>query len=810
LTSRLIRLEYSSTEQFEDRPSQVFWHRRQPVPQYTATMGEGRLEIATEQLRLRYKPGGAGFAADSLSIELLGSGVTWHYGDRDPRNLEGTARTLDKAGGRIKLEPGLVSRSGWSLVDDSASLVFDADGWIAPRGVGGRAGGAAGPRSLDLYFFGYGCAYEECLCDFRKVAGQVPLLPRWALGNWWSRYWAYSQDELIELMLEFERHEVPLSVCVVDVDWHIVFLEGAEAYQGARLPWWLRRRKPAPGVPSEGFTSGWAGYTWNRDLFPDPDQFLCWLHGKGLHAGLNLHPAEGVHPHEARYAEMARALGIDPSSRTPVAFDIAEPRFARAYFEILHHPLEQQGVDFWWIDWQAGQKSTMPGLDPLWWLNHLHFYDLGRDGRRRPLILSRWGGLGNHRYPIGFSGDAVVTWESLAFQPYFTATAANVGFGWWSHDIGGHVGGIEEPELYARWVQLGVFSPILRLHAAKSLYHDRRPWVHGADVLRVAREAMQLRHALIPYLYTMAWRDHSAGIPLVRPMYHSHPRDEEAYHCPDQYYFGSELVVAPHVKEHDHATRLSRQVAWLPAGDWFDFFSGQHYPGGGWHARYGDLDDLPVWARAGAIVPLGPRTGWGGIENPDHLVIHVFGGADNRFELYEDEGETARYASGHGCVTEFSQAWQGGQLEFRILPARGDVALIPAARQYTLLFKGICRPSAVFARLNGSPLPLQASYDAQTETLSVGPLAVGRDDEFAITLAAESASLLSKRDRAAETCRRLLWPFRLDPRIKGRIDRQLDEILADPNLLGDYSLYLQPSQAVALAETVLGRALDRR
>ena len=321
-------------------------------------------------------------------------------------------------------------------------------------------------------------------------------------------------------------------------------------------------------------SSGWTGYTWNRELFPDPAAFIAELHERGLRTALNLHPAEGIHPHEEQYETMAQLMDIDPESEIPVKFEIGDSHFAKAYFEQLHHPYEEQGIDFWWLDWQQGTVSGLPGLDPLWWLNHLHFYDLARDGIKRPFIFSRWGGLGNHRYPIGFSGDTHVTWDSLAFQPYFTATAANVNYGWWSHDIGGHMDGVEDPELYARWVQYGVFSPILRLHSTNNPYHERRPWGYDAEIERVTSAALRLRHALIPYLQTMAWRNHVESIPLARPMYYDHPLDEQAYHCPDQYLFGSELVAAPFISPADPDTRLSRQVVWLPLGDWFDFFSG--------------------------------------------------------------------------------------------------------------------------------------------------------------------------------------------------------------------------------------------
>ena len=407
-------------------------------------------------------------------------------------------------------------------------------------------------------------------------------------------------------MRDFQSHEIPLSVCIVDMDWHI--------------------------TDTGNDSSGWTGYTWNRELFPDAQRFIAWLHEQGLRTALNLHPADGVYPHEEQYARMAQTLGVDPAQQQPIDFDIADPKFMQAYFEILHHPYEQLGVDFWWIDWQQGTRSKLRGLDPLLALNHLHFYDLGRDGSRRPFIFSRWFGPGNQRYPIGFSGDSVVSWESLAFQPYFTATAANVGYGWWSHDIGGHMYGIEDGELYARWVQLGVFSPILRLHSTNNPYQERRPWMQDPQFFAAIRDALQLRHQFIPYLYTMAWRNTVAGIPLITPLYYDHPEDESAYRCPQQYCFGTELIVAPFTSPIDPDTRLSRQQVWLPEGQWFDFFTDDDYAGGRWHTVYGTLHDVPVFARSGAIVPLAPRTGWGGIGNPEMLEVHVFPRQSNRFE----------------------------------------------------------------------------------------------------------------------------------------------------------------------------------
>jgi len=767
LTSRLIRLESSPHDRFEDRPSQAFWYRQQPVPEFETRRSAEQLEITTEHLYLYYTVSPKGFRRETLSIELRQPGTIWRYGDRDAGNLRGTARTLDNADGRVHLDQGLISRSGWAVVDDSASLVFDQEGWLEPR---------AAPGNLDLYFLGYGHDYLGCLQDFCQVAGPTPLIPRWALGNWWSRYWEYSQVELLQLMQEFQAHGVPLSVCIVDMDWHITQTGNA--------------------------SSGWTGYTWNRSLFPDPEGLMDKLHRQGLKVSLNLHPAAGIHPHEAQYPEMARRLGIDPGSADPVPFDIANPGFAAAYFEVLHHPLEMQGVDFWWVDWQQGATSRMAGLDPLWWLNHLHFYDLARDGQKRPFVFTRWGGLGSHRYPIGFSGDTIVSWRSLAFQPYFTATAANVGFGWWSHDIGGHFRGVEDPELYTRWVQFGVFSPIFRLHSTKNPYHERRPWGHDAEVLRITRAAMQMRHALIPYLYSMAWRCTMHNRPLVLPIYFLYPEEEQAYHSPNQYLFGTELIAAPFVAPRDADTQLSRQAVWLPAGDWFDFFSGQHYAGGRWHTLYGALDDIPVLAKAGGIVPLGPQVSWGGIANPVELTVHVFAGAGNHFELYEDDGDTQAYLAGHGCVTPLIQTWQEQRLQFTIAPAQGDISLIPSERTYNLTVHGIRHPDRVQLSIGAQHRPMDYTYDEAAEALIIAGIVLTPWDELTLTCSVRARTLLSRRDRRLETCRKMLRAFRLDTDVKHQVDRALPGILENPALLMNHSAYLTDSHLAALSGVI--------
>ncbi len=774
LTSRLIRIEFDPEKQFEDRASQVFWHRQQPPSNYTKSSSKEKISIETNFLKLVCQRQQPDFLTHGIQIELKETGLIWQFGQENHTNLGGTVRTLDNVSGAIPLGLGLLSRHGWAVVDDSQSLVFKPDGWLTPRD--------AHPAAKDLYFFGYGQDYTQCLKDFQRLSGQVPIIPRFALGNWWSRYWAYHQEDLLDLMQDFKDHQVPLSVCIVDMDWHI--------------------------VDTGNESSGWTGYTWNPDLFPEPQPFLEELNALGLKKALNLHPAAGIHPHEAQYEAMARRMGIDPQTEKPVPFDIADPGFAEAYFEILHHPLEDMGVDFWWIDWQQGTQSGLDRLDPLFWLNHLHFYDLGRTGEKRPFIFSRFGGLGSHRYPIGFSGDTFVTWEMLHFLPKFTATAANVAYGWWSHDIGGHMGGIEEAELYIRWLQYGVFSPILRVHSSKNPFHERRPWGFDAETERIASQAFRLRHALIPYLYTAAWQNYVNGILPIRPMYHLHPHQNAAYQCPNEYTFGSELIACPFTTPLDQDTRLSRQVLWLPDGDWFNFFTGEHIAGDGWYAHYGDLDDIPVFARAGAIVPLDANSETNGVDLPNKLIIHVFPGADNVFQFYEDDGETNAYQQGVFALRELSQTWQENALQFKISPVNGETQFLPPERSCTLIFHALNAPIELSVRIDGKAIPVDQVYHQENHQLIINDLPLPAIANLSIEIQF-SESGFYKKDRRAEKIMQMLWRFKMDAYVKQALANQLPQLIGDPTLLVRYADRIKETHILALVETWQGKQAEK-
>jgi alpha-glucosidase len=697
LTPQLIRMEWADDGKFEDHASFVFLNRQLPVPRFTHELTGANLTIKTDALTLTYQPKGNGrFSADNLLLTLTvdGKPVQWKPGTIDPQNLKGTTRTLDGALGDKTKEPigyGLISRSGWAVEDDSTRPLFDSADfrftqgenspwpWVIERPAGDRQ---------DWYFLGYGHDYKKALGDYVRVAGRIPLPPRFAFGAWWSRYWAYSDQEIEEIIRAFRENSTPLDVFVIDMDWHLN----------------IEQLKAMGETDQSGQRLGWTGYTWNKLLFPDPTQFLTRLHADGLKTSLNMHPASGVQPWEDAYPAMAKAMGIDPATKKYVPFDITDKKYATNYMNLLHHPLEKQGIDFWWLDWQQEPTTKLPGVNPTWWLNYVHFTDQEREGKR-PLLFHRWGGLGNHRYQIGFSGDTVSVWDSLAFQPWFTATAANVGYAYWSHDIGGHMPGAVDPELYTRWVQFGVFSPILRTHTTKNPDSERRIWAYPEPYSSILRSAFQLRYAMQPYIYTEARKTYDTGVGFLRPLYYDWPEANEAYTSKNEYVFGDQMLVAPVVAPADKTSGLASEHVWLPQGEWFEWQSGKHFTGPTTTDRSFSIEQTPVYVKAGAIIPMQPPMLYTGQKPVDPLIVNVWPlkpGTTSSYSVYEDSGVAEDYQRGVFDHTPIKATQTGDTLRVEIGPVEGAYPGMLKTRAYELRLPADWPPESV--TVNGVPV----------------------------------------------------------------------------------------------------------
>ena len=763
LTEEMIRLEYCEDGQFEDRATQCVIDRKFKVPEYQVIENEESLEIITDKIHLVYNK--QKFTDYGLSVQVRGNisvyHSIWHFGE-EATDLRGTARTLDEADGAIELEHGIISRFGYGILDDSRSLVITEDGWVEPRKE----------DCIDIYFLGYGHEYEHCLKDYYHLTGKTPLLPRYALGNWWSRFYRYNDQEYKALMTRFEKEEIPFSVSVIDMDWHLVDID-----------------------PKYG--SGWTGYTWNKELFPDPKEFMTWLHDHGLKVTLNVHPAGGVQAHEEKYKEMAEAMGRDWEKEEPVNFDVTDQKFLKAYFEYLHHPNEEEGVDFWWLDWQQGGLSKIPGLDPLWMFNHYHYLDSGRRGKRR-LTFSRYAGMGSHRYPVGFSGDTIISWESLAFQPYFTANASNVGYGWWSHDIGGHMKGYRDEELSTRWIQFGVFSPIMRLHSSNSAFTGKEPWNYNAVSENIMKRYLKLRHEMIPYLYTMNYHASHDGQPLIRPMYYLEPEQPEAYEVPNEYYFGTELVVCPITEPTDKAAGTACVKAWIPEGKWYDIFSGLKYDGGRMLELYRSLEDIPVLAKEGAIIPLTDLTEYtNSVENPKELAVKIVPGKKNAFILMEDTGDTCEDKEENWAQTKLE--WIN-ENEFIIHPANGNLDVIPKRRTWKMEFYGIADVDNLEVTVGGKAIETERIYDEKRHICQVNIPETEVTEQ--ITISFSKGYLLRENNKPAEIFA-LLYQAKIEYEVKEKIYAYMKEGKTSSEVLGIIQAMHLPDSVYGMLSEVL-------
>jgi alpha-glucosidase (family GH31 glycosyl hydrolase) len=706
LTDRLVRMEWSADGRFEDHSTLVVVNRRFAVPTFHTSLEDGWRVIETDAITLRYREGSGRFTADNLEVHVATGHVntTWHPGADATGNLGGTIRTLDGVKGPVPMGQGLLSRSGWALVDDSGSPLLRLEGagpaWVHPRSEDQST------DHQDWYLLAYGHDYRAALGDWARVSGRMPMPPHFAFGIWWSRYWAYTDQEEEDLVRDFERNGVPLDVLVVDMDWHNTF----------ELRWSSGAKDAA------GQTKGWTGYTWDPAYFPDPEAFMSWVHRQGLRVTLNLHPASGIQPWEEPYPKVARDMGVDPATKQYIPFEIWDRHFAQVYFDDVIHPLERQGVDFWWLDWQQRNTTGIPGLNPTIWLNHVFFNDMTAEGKARPIIFHRFGGLGSQRYQVGFSGDAASTWEMLAFEPEFTATAANVLYGYWSHDIGGHLPGPVSPELYTRWIQFGALSPMLRTHTTKNPDAERRIWAYPPPYFEAMRAAMLLRTELVPYLYTASRAAYDSGIAIVHPLYYDWPELDAAYAHRSEYMLGPDLLVNPVGTPAGALSGLTTQTTWLPPGDWIEWQTGTRLKGPALVERRYALDEIPLFVKAGAVIAMGEPTTRVGDRTRGPLVVTVFPGGDGSARLYQDAGDDEGYLRGQDAWTRLWSAWSDGgrRLRVDVGATEGSFPGMVASRGLVVRIPDVLPPDSVRAG-GGVNIPHRAdgitpgwSYDGRT------------------------------------------------------------------------------------------------
>ncbi|MBD5183114.1 MAG: DUF5110 domain-containing protein [Bacteroidales bacterium] len=677
----LVRMEYQPNGKFVDDNSFIAVNRNDYEGSAKVTDDGKNVTISTPKLTLNYVKSKGPFTAENLTI-TSGPGMkafTWHPGMEQKENLMGTTETLDRWDGddyfiknddgewertQQTLEKGLLARDGWTLIDDSEGFLFDNNPeipWVKVRKTKKDA--------QDWYFLSYGDDYKSALKDFSILSGQMALPPRFAFGYWWSRWWAYSEHEFRQLIQNFEDYQIPIDILIVDMDWHY----------------------------TDEDHGGWTGWTWNRRLFPEPERFLNYLRDKNLKIALNLHPADGVKKYEAAYPEIAKDKGIDPKTEVDIPWISSDSTFVYSMFKHILNPMTDEGVSFWWLDWQQDPTDEkVKGLSNIWWLNHTFFNKMKNEQDARPLIYHRWGGLGNHRYQIGFSGDSYATWKTLDYMPYFTSTASNVLYGYWCHDLGGFYMApgdtVFNPEMYVRFFQFGAYSPMMKTHSGKNATLNKEPWNFDRQTLSLLRNTIQRRYEMIPYIYTMARKSHDTAVSICRPMYYDYPTDENAYTFKNQYMYGDNMLVAPVTTpaEDGYAT----VEIWLPEGQWYEDATGTMLEGNKVYKRKFNLSEVPVYIKAGSILPYHVDKNRRLTTNDAAYSLNVYPMGNGEFTIYEDNGNDKDYE--HNFATTKVTSTRGEKsLKVNIAPRQGSYKDMPATRQYQVKVLATLPPEKV-------------------------------------------------------------------------------------------------------------------
>ncbi|MET4052491.1 hypothetical protein ABID81_001861 [Frigoribacterium sp. PvP054] len=628
--------------------------------------------------------------------------------------LGGYRRDLDTANGDVATNPGLLYQDGWSLLDDTDSALYDqAADVVTPRPD------RAGTAMQDGYVFGYGSDYRTGLADLSTLTGPTKLLPRWAYGVWYSEYYDRSQADYEAIAQEFRTRGVPVDVMAIDTDYKI-------------------------GSTTNVDDSKWDGWSVDPARIPDMRALLAEWHDEGIHNTLNIHPS--ISGSDPKFAQAQATAGgkLTKGDGDRWLFDWSDPDQLRAYFD-LHDDTQAQGVDNWWLDWCCSENSrySANGVTPDAFINQQYAAqtDAANDGRgfafSRAYGSLTAGGYGNpqpvstgpwadKRTTLHFTGDTTSSWEMLKTQVGYTpGESAATGLASISHDIGGHNGaqyGITgaEPgttqlpeDLYARWVQLGAFQPVDRLHSNHS---DRLPWQYPAAADESATQFLNLREDLLPLTYTLAAEATATGTPIVQPLYLQYADQQEAYSAAgSEYLYGPDVLVAPVTTPNGDAGTATTSV-WFPAGSsWTDWFTGTTYAGGTTADVTTDLTAMPVFVRGGGIVPTrSEHVANDGSAPLDAVTLTVATGADGAFSLYEDAGTSAT-ASASTAVT-YTQRPTGGLLE--IAPADGSFDGQVTDRTWTATFTDADEPASVL--VDGAPLAATDwTYDAATRTVSV-------------------------------------------------------------------------------------------
>lgn len=506
-----------------------------------------------------------------------------------------------------------------------------------------------GCQALDYYLI-YGPSLKHILARYTDITGKPGLPPKWSFGHWMSRLTYRSQAEVEQVAAELRQHRIPTDVIHIDTGWF-----GEEG--NCDLAFCPDRFPDPAGMMQRLREQGFRVSLWQ---WPNP-MVDNRLYAEAKEHGYLVRRSDGQPYHQQGYATDAGCL------------DYSNPAMA-AWIGEKFQALFRLGVAAIKVDFGEGAPvdgryhgfpgPAMHNLYPLLYNRVIFEATEAFFGPGQAVIWARSTWAGSQRYPVHWSGDGVAMWADLPSTLRAGLSLGLSGFPFWSHDIGGFVG-IPSPDLYARWVQLGMFSSHARAHGAP----PREPWRFGPRTEAIYRQYAELRYRLLPYIYSQAVAAAAASLPMLRALVIEYQDDPTVATIEDQYLFGDSVLVAPIL------TPTNRRRVYLPAGTWLDFWTKEAMNGGRWLEVEAPLEVLPLWVRAGAILPLGPIQQYVG-EKPLHpLTIELYApGGEGRFTIF-DEAQPGHEGDDRPAIP-IAYHRQGPELRVEIGQTAGEVELV--------------------------------------------------------------------------------------------------------------------------------------
>ena len=641
LSPRLIRIEYNKDGKFEDRATSLVINRMFDNFNYTANSNEVSLTIQTEYFTLTYakeKP----ISNNNIKVLVNGTDKEWYPGNKEVRNIGGMAYSLDdiEKNKNLNLDKGLYSLDGYVLIDDSKNFIIENDMFLTRE------------PTTDLYLFVYKSDLGLCLQDYYNLTGYPSMIPRYALGCWWYKNDKYNMYGIEDILKKFNDNKIPISVFLLGNKWH----------------------------------NDTQNYSYDNTLF-DTNILNSYYKSKSQIFGLTINPELPLNTNDPLYNEILNYIN---TNNKPINFIPLNNSIITAYLNIIVNNILQSGIKIFNIDYYNPKDRN-----GLFLLNHYHYVIANLN--ERGVILSRNPAVASHRYPIIYSGRTKVSWDTLKTLSVYNNSASNIGVCWHAHAIGGYYGGIEDAELFIRYIQFGVFNPIFILAGEYGKYYKREPWKWNQLRLGVIRDYMQLRNKLIPYIYNEGYVYHKYGVPLIQPLYYKYPKIYDDPNYQTQYFFGSKIMISPIIKKKNTEMNRVVQRVFIPNGIWYDYSSGKKFAGNKYYVGFYKEEDYPIFVKEGSIIPMSLDMDTNIPKNMEIQIFPAENGLFGSYELYEDDGISINTGRNY-LITKMNLDKVEDGYKFTISKKDGNLSV--PSRNYLLRFKNMKRPDKVSIKIN--------------------------------------------------------------------------------------------------------------